>query len=458
MAKRDTAYVCQSCGAVHARWAGRCEACAAWNSLVEEVVAAPPGALPAVVGRTAKRERGEGLTFHRLDAETPLAGRVRTGLGELDRVLGGGLVPGGAVLIGGDPGIGKSTLLLQAASGLARQGASVAYITGEEAETQIQERARRLGAANSPVALAAETNLRTILEGLKRQKPDVFVIDSIQTLWSDAVEAAPGSVAQVRACAQELVRHAKKTDTSAVLVGHVTKDGQIAGPRVVEHLVDGVFYFEGDRAMQVRILRAVKNRYGATDEIGLFEMTGQGLTDASDPAALFLGAGHRDPVGAAVTVGLEGSRPILIDVEALAGPNAAGSPRRAVVGWEPARMAMLLAVLEQRCGYAFSGRDVYVNVAGGYRLTDPAGDLAAAAALLSSALDAPLPEGAVFIGEVALSGAVRPVGRIEQRVREAARLGFTRAYVPAGSQLQVPGLTVKEIQRLSDLGPGLGSG
>jgi DNA repair protein RadA/Sms len=400
----------------------------------------------------------QGLTFQGLNSLEPSPARLTTGLAELDRVLGGGLVPGGAVLIGGDPGIGKSTLLLQAAAGLARLGNSVAYITGEEAEAQIRERARRLEASDAPVALAAETGLRPILEALKRTKPDVIIIDSIQTLWSDALDAAPGSVAQVRACSQELARLVKKTGACLILVGHVTKDGQIAGPRVVEHLVDGVFYFEGDRAHQFRILRGVKNRYGATDEIGVFEMTPQGLVSAADPSRMFLTTeGSRAP-GAAVAVALEGSRPMMIEVEALAGPQAPGSPRRAVVGWDSARLAMLLAVMETRCGYAYAGRDVYFNVAGGYKLSDPSADLAAAAALLSSTLDVPCASDTIWIGEVALSGAVRGASRIDLRLREAARLGFKRAVVPADTLVQFPGLTLVQIARLSELADHLGQG
>ena len=450
MSKGASVFVCQACGASHARWNGRCDACGAWNSLVEET-AAPPLAAGA---RKAPRKPGAGLDFSALDGPESPPPRRMTGIAEFDRVLGGGLVPGGAALVGGDPGIGKSTLLLQAAAALASSGASVAYITGEEAIDQIRDRARRLGLSAAPVALAAETALRVILDGLKRERPDVVIIDSVQTLWSDMLDAAPGSVAQVRACAQELVRFAKKTGASILLVGHVTKDGQIAGPRVVEHLVDAVFYFEGERGRHFRILRGVKNRYGATDEIGVFEMTSAGLSGAHDPAQLFLSA-ERGASGAAVTAALEGSRPILIEIEALAGPQASGSARRSVVGWDSARLAMMLAVLETRCGQAFSGRDVYCSVAGGYRLNDPAADLAAAAALLSSGFDAPLAADAVFLGEIGLSGAVRPPPRLDLRLREAARLGFKKAYAPPplkrGHETDIEGLTVVEIERLSDL-------
>lgn len=441
-----TAFICQSCGSVASKWAGRCEGCGAWNTLLEETVA---GAVPGS-GLSAKPARGrEKLAFSSLGAETPPLHRLVSGIGELDRVCGGGIVPASAVLIGGDPGVGKSTLLLQVAAALARGGAKVAYVTGEEAEAQVQDRARRLGLADAPVELAAETDLRKILDGLKALKPDLVVIDSIQTLWAEALQGAPGSVMQVRACAHELVRHAKKSGTTVLLVGHVTKDGQIAGPRVVEHLVDAVIYFEGERGAPYRVLRAVKNRFGPADEIGVFEMAEAGLKETPNPSALFLSGGRGRASGAAVFAGVEGTRPLLVEIQALAAPAQYGSARRAVVGWDSARLAMILAVLETRCGLAFAGRDVYLSVSGGLRVSEPAADLAVAAALVSAILDVALPEEAVVFGEIALSGEVRAVSRPEARLKEAAKLGFKRAITPPG--VEGAGVRMRAIARAADL-------
>ena len=443
-----TAFVCQSCGEVHSKWSGKCNGCGEWNTLVEEAVAGVPGGLGAP--KTGSKRPGK-VDFVALNDTTEAPERIVMGVNELDRVFGGGIVPSSATLIGGDPGIGKSTLLLQVAARLARNGLKTVYVSGEEAAAQIQDRARRLKVAESPVQLATETDLRKILSALKEADPAFVVIDSIQTLWSDSLEAAPGSVAQVRACAQELVRWAKKSGAALVLVGHVTKEGTIAGPRVVEHMVDAVFYFEGERGHQFRILRAVKNRFGPTDEIGIFEMHQYGLAPAKEPSALFLSAEGETGGGAAVFAAMEGSRPVLAEVQALVAKSAYGTPRRSVVGWDSGRLAMLLAVLEARCGMNLAGMDVYLSVAGGYRIMEPAGDLAAAAALLTSLSANPAPERSVFFGEVALSGAVRPVGRMEQRLKEAARLGFERAFVPDGVPAAVDGLTVTPIRRLIDL-------
>lgn len=448
MAKATTAHVCQSCGASHAKWSGRCEACGAWNTLVEEAVGTP-GGLAAPTG--GARTRAGAVEFAPLDSAEPPPPRLSTGLAELDRVFGGGIARASAVLVGGDPGIGKSTLLLQAAAQMGKAGVRAVYISGEEAVSQIQARARRLGVAASPVQLAAETDLRSILKALKQTQPELVVIDSVQTLWSDSLEAAPGSVAQVRACAQELTRFAKKTGAAVILVGHVTKDGQIAGPRVLEHMVDAVFYFEGERGHQFRILRSVKNRFGPTDEIGVFEMGEGGLSPARDPSAMFLGGRDEVASGRGVFAAMEGSRPVLAEVQALVGPEAAGSPRRSVVGWDAPRLSMLLAVLDARCSLHTGARDIYLSVTGGYRITEPAGDFAAAAALVSSLLDRPSPAGAVYFGEVALSGAIRPVGRIEPRLREAARLGFTLAFAPEGAPELVDGMRVVGVSRLQEL-------
>jgi DNA repair protein RadA/Sms len=353
------------------------------------------------------------------------------------------------VLLAGDPGVGKSTLLLQVCATAARGGARCAYISGEEAVEQVRDRAHRMGFADSPVQLAAETALRSIIEALKRDRFDLVVIDSVQTLWSDAHEAGPGSVTQVRACAQELVRLTKSRGVAIVLVGHVTKDGQIAGPRVVEHLVDAVLSFEGERGYPFRILRGVKNRFGATDEIGVFEMGDRGLEEVRNPSALFLNEGGVRAAGAAVFAGIEGSRPVLVEFQALVAPSVYGTPRRAVVGWDSGRLAMVMAVLEARCGLGFGGRDVYLNVAGGLRISEPASDLAAAAALASSVLDMALPQDCVVFGEISLSGDVRPVSRSEMRLKEAAKLGFARALAPPGADGAV-GVLVNAVSRLSD--------
>lgn len=443
MARDGAVYVCQSCGAVQSKWAGQCPACNAWNTLVEEVQARPPGALAP-----SRTSRARGLSFQGLEDETPAPPRLSTGVEEFDRVCGGGVVPGSAILLGGDPGVGKSTLLLQVAANAARRGVRCAYISGEEAVEQVRGRAQRMGLADAPVKLAAETSLRDILDSLKREKFDLVVIDSIQTMWSDAHEAAPGSVTQVRAAAGELVRLAKKQSVAMILVGHVTKDGAIAGPRVVEHMVDAVLTFEGERGYPFRILRGAKNRFGATDEIGVFEMGDAGLAEVRNPSALFLDTSGERAAGAAVFAGIEGSRPVLVEFQALVAPSAYGTPRRAVVGWDSGRLAMVLAVLEARCGLALGDRDVYLNVAGGLRVTEPAADLAAAAALASSALDVALPQDCVVFGEISLSGDIRPVSRMESRMKEAAKLGFRRVLGPQdidGSVLKPAG-----VARLAD--------
>src|SRR5580658_7406181 len=425
MAKDGAVYVCQSCGAVSAKWAGQCVACSAWNTLVEEVSSRPPGALAPARGAKTR-----GLVFEGLESDGAPARRLVPGMEEFDRVCGGGVVPGSAILIAGDPGVGKSTLLLQVCAQAALRGASCAYISGEEAIEQIRSRAQRMGLDGAPVRLAAETALRDIVDGLKREPFDLVVIDSVQTLWSDMHEAGPGSVTQVRACAGELVRLAKRRGIAVILVGHVTKDGQVAGPRVVEHMVDAVISFGGERGYPFRILRGAKNRFGATDEIGVFEMGDAGLTEVRNPSALFIGEGGERAAGSVVFAGVEGSRPVLVEFQALVAPSAYGTPRRAVVGWDSGRLAMVLAVLEARCGVGFGDRDVYLNVAGGLRVTEPAADLAAAAALVSSALDAALPQDCVVFGEISLSGDVRPVSRTEMRLKEAAKLGFSRALGP----------------------------
>ncbi len=444
MARDGAIYICQSCGAVHGKWAGQCSACGQWNAIVEESRSAPPGALKPV-----STSKARGLNFETLQSDTPEPPRIVTGVTEFDRVCGGGVVPGSAILLSGDPGVGKSTLLLDVCARAALRGARVAYISGEEAVEQIRARARRMGLAEAPVNLAAATSLRDILGTLKREKFDIVVVDSVQTLWSDAHEAGPGSVTQVRACAGELVRLAKAGGPAVILVGHVTKDGQVAGPRVVEHMVDAVLSFEGERGYPFRILRAGKNRFGATDEIGVFEMGDSGLREVSNPSALFLGEGKERAPGAAVFAGIEGSRPVLVEVQALVAPSAYGTPRRAVIGWDTGRLAMVLAVLEARCGVGFGNQDVYLNVAGGLRINEPAADLAAAAALISSVTDTPLPQGCIVFGEISLSGEIRAVGRAEARLREAQKLGFDQALTPPLT-VKDKGVKLSSVSRLTE--------
>ncbi len=444
MAKAAT-FTCTACGAVHSKWAGRCEACGEWNTIVEEApLSTGPGA------KALGKARGKGMALSSLAESEPAPPRTRSGLDEFDRVLGGGLVPASAILVGGDPGIGKSTLLLQAAAHFARAGLSAIYVSGEEASAQVRMRAQRLGLADAPVQLAAETSLRDILTTLDAERPDIAVIDSIQTMWLDTVESAPGSVAQVRASVHELVSFAKKRGTSVVLVGHVTKEGQIAGPRVVEHMVDTVLYFEGERGHQFRILRAVKNRFGPADEIGVFEMTGDGLAQVTNPSALFLSEREKPSPGSVVFAGIEGTRPVLAELQALVAPSPLSQPRRTVVGLDGGRLAMILAVLEARCGIPFTGLDVYLNVAGGLRVSEPAADLAVAAALLSAREDVALPADLVVFGEVSLSGALRPVGQTENRLKEAQKLGFTGAIAPLRSKIGADtGMTVRQMADLT---------
>jgi DNA repair protein RadA/Sms len=447
-----TAFVCQNCGAVSPRWTGKCPSCGEWNTLTEEADAiAPPG--------TGLSRRGSGrvIVLEGLKGSTQEAPRFSTGIGELDRVTGGGIVPGSAMLIGGEPGIGKSTLLLQLAAMLARAGRRAVYFSGEEAAAQVRLRAERLGLSDAPVALACETSLAHILATLDAgPPPDLIVIDSIQTLWAEAIEAAPGTVSQVRAAAQALIRHAKASGSALLLVGHVTKDGQIAGPKVIEHMVDTVLYFEGDRGHTYRIVRAVKNRFGATDEIGVFEMMTGGLREIANPSELFLGDRAASSPGAAVFAGVEGTRPLLMEIQALVAPSSLGTPRRAVVGWDTNRLSMLLAVLEARAGFSFAGQDVYLNVAGGLRINEPAADLAAAAALVSSLSGVAIPRHRVHFGEVSLSGAINATPLMGPRLKEAQKLGFREAVIPAQGELDTAGLKLKlrRIGHLRELADG----
>lgn len=393
--------------------------------MVEETAASGP---PKGLGDT--RKKSNRVEFVPLKGESAHMPRRLSGIGEFDRVVGGGLVPGSATLVGGDPGIGKSTLLLQAICQLA-QHHRTAYISGEEAVEQVRLRAARLGLADANCELAAETSIRDICAAVDgKDAPEILIIDSIQTMYVDTIDSAPGTVAQVRTSAQELIRVAKKRDISLILVGHVTKEGTIAGPRVLEHMVDTVLYLEGDRGHQFRVLRGVKNRFGPTDEIGVFEMTEKGLMEVQNPSALFLADRRGDMSGAAVFAGLEGTRPVLVEIQALVAPTAYGTPRRAVIGWDSGRLAMILAVLEARCGVAFGNNDVYLNVAGGLRISEPAADLAVAAALLSALSGEPVPPECVVFGEIGLSGEVRRVSQPDLRLKEAIKLGFTQAIMP----------------------------
>ncbi|MET0599518.1 MAG: DNA repair protein RadA [Mesorhizobium sp.] len=444
MAKTRIQFVCQRCGTVHTRWAGRCDACGEWNTLVEEGTTGGIGGGPSGM-RSARKGRPVALTTLSGDMEN--APRIASGIAELDRATGGGFVRGSALLIGGDPGIGKSTLLMQAAAALARRGHRIVYVSGEEAVAQVRLRAQRLAAADAPVELAAETNVEDILATLgEGRRPDLVILDSIQTLWTDSADSAPGTVTQVRASAQAVIRYAKSTGAAIVLVGHVTKEGQIAGPRVVEHMVDGVLYFEGEGGHHYRILRTVKNRFGPTDEIGVFEMSDRGLREVANPSELFLGERHAQSPGAAVFAGMEGTRPVLVEIQALVAPSPLGTPRRAVVGWDTARLSMVLAVLESHCGLRFGSHDVYLNVAGGYRIVEPAADLAVAAALASSLTGLALPADCVYFGEISLSGAVRPVAHAPQRLKEAEKLGFGQAVMPAGGEEPGPSIAAGSFQ------------
>ncbi len=448
MAKPKSRYVCQACGSLTHRWQGQCPDCAEWNTLVQEA------AEVSNIFAAKHNLQGGGRMIPLVGLETPavLPERLPSGLAEFDRAIGGGIVSGSVMLVGGDPGIGKSTLLLQVSARLAAAGQRVIYVSGEESAEQVRLRAVRLGLGRAPVQLAAATSVRDILTTVASgEPPALLVVDSIQTMHSDLIEGAPGTVSQVRASAQELVRFAKEHGTAVVLVGHVTKDGSIAGPRVLEHMVDTVLSFEGERSHQYRILRAIKNRFGGTDEIGVFAMEGVGLTEVPNPSTLFLT--HRgEPVsGTAVFPAIEGSRPVLVEIQALTVRLASGAtPRRSAVGWDGGRLAMILAVLEARCGMSFATCEVYLNVAGGYRLSDPAADLAVAAALVSAMSERPVPSECVVLGEIALSGEIRPVAHAGLRLKEAAKLGFDQAWVPKGIKA-AEGLKLAEFSNLRGL-------
>ncbi len=455
MAKIRIQFVCQNCGGSHSKWSGRCDACGEWNTLAEET---PSTGVASGPGKATKA--GRVIAMEDLDGDATEAPRINSTISEFDRVAGGGLVQGSALLVGGDPGIGKSTLLMQVSASLAANGYGVVYVSGEEAVAQVRLRAQRLGAANAPVKLVAETNVENIVTTLEAGKPPALVVvDSIQTLWTETTDSAPGTVSQVRNSAQAMIRYAKQSGAAIVLVGHVTKDGQIAGPRVVEHMVDAVLYFEGEGGHHFRILRSVKNRFGATDEIGVFEMSDKGLREVANPSELFLGERHKAAPGAAVFAGMEGRRPVLVEIQALVAQSSLGTPRRAVVGWDSSRLAMILAVLEAHCGVRLGGHDVYLNVAGGFRISEPAADLAVAAALVSSLVNKPLAENSVYFGEVSLSGHLRPVSQAAGRLKEAGKLGFEQATYAKGSEVvKQLGLKLNTITTLADLVVELAAG
>ncbi len=425
MATSKSNYICQECGAVSAKWAGKCEACNAWNSIVEEIVESGPP-------KGVRSQKGRAIIFSDLKTKTKnIKSRHTTGIAEFDRVTGGGLVDGMALLIGGDPGIGKSTILLQAVCALAQKGVKCAYVSGEESEDQIRMRAERLELIEAPVQLASTGNVRDIITSMETEALDLVVIDSIQTMYIDNIESAPGTVTQVRTSAQELIRIGKKRGICVLLVGHVTKEGQLAGPRVLEHMVDTVLYFEGERGHPFRILRAVKNRFGPTDEIGVFEMAEKGLVEVPNPSEIFLAQRQEDVSGSAVLAAIEGTRPVLVEVQALVASTSFATPRRAVVGWDMGRLSMILAVLEARCGMNFADSDVYLNIAGGLRIQEPGADLAIAAALISALTGAVIPSETVFFGEVGLAGEIRPTMQMDLRLKEATKLGFKEAICPA---------------------------
>ena len=453
MAKEKTTYVCSECGGTSPRWLGKCPACGAWNTLIEQAAApAGGGAQNNRFGQSYAALAGSSELAVLAEIEAADVARAPTGIEELDRVLGGGIVAGGVTLIGGDPGIGKSTLLLQATDALQNAGQMALYVTGEESGAQVALRARRLGLERSQVQLMAEIQLEKILATLDTHRPAIAVIDSIQTIYSDQLTSAPGSVAQVRECAAHLTRFAKASGTAVVLVGHVTKEGALAGPRVLEHMVDTVLYFEGDTHSSFRLVRAIKNRFGAVNEIGVFAMTERGLRGVANPSAIFLSQ-HEQPVpGSVVLVTLEGTRPMLVEIQALV-DDGGPSPRRLSVGLERDRLAMLLAVLHRHAGVACMDQDVFVNAVGGVRISEPAADLSVMLAIASSLRGKPLPKGFVAFGEVGLAGEVRPAPRGQERLREAAKLGFSIAVVPKANapkkaMRELEGLTIHPVERV----------
>lgn len=443
MAKTKTIYTCTECGGSLPKWQGQCPHCNAWNTLVETIAESAKPRYQSLAANSSVQY------LH--DVEASEESRIPTEIGELDRVLGGGLVPGGVVLIGGDPGIGKSTLLLQALAGLSEQRKTL-YVSGEESARQVAMRARRLDLPEANMPVLPEIRLEAILAQLVDLKPEVAVIDSIQTVYSEALTSAPGSVAQVRECAAQLTRHAKQTGTVIILVGHVTKEGAIAGPRVLEHIVDTVLYFEGDTHSSFRLIRAFKNRFGAVNELGVFAMTEKGLREVSNPSALFLSQHGAQVAGSCVMVTQEGTRPLLVEIQALLDDSHSPTPRRLSLGLEQNRLAMLLAVLHRHAGIACFDQDVFINAVGGVKITEPGADLAVLLAIVSSLKNKPLPEKMVVFGEVGLAGEVRPVQRGQERLKEAAKLGFTHAIIPKANapKHKIEGMQVIAVDRVED--------
>lgn len=446
MAKKSTIdYVCQSCGAVYPKWQGKCDACGEWNTIVEEKRASEE------FSNISTKKPGNQIDFVSLNGESQTYKRLVTNLSEINRVSGGGLVPGSVILVGGDPGIGKSTLLLQICAGMANklQDNSCFYISGEEAIDQVRIRAKRLGLADAPVRLASTTSVKDIIATLEKENPTLVIIDSIQTMYIDEVESTPGSVAQVRAAAYELIKIAKKKGFTLFLVGHVTKQGSIAGPRVLEHMVDTVLYFEGDRQDSFRLLRSVKNRFGSTDEIGVFEMRSTGMAEISDPSTLFITG--TDLPGCAVTCAMEGTRPMMVEVQALLSTSPFSNPRRMAAGLDNNRLVLLLAVLEKKAGLRFYDKDVYTNVVGGIRLDERACDLAVAMCIAGAGADIALPPRTAILGELSLTGEVRPVNRLDKRIQECARLGFSHIVVPNSDTLpKVDGLNYTRVKNIRE--------
>ncbi len=446
-------YQCQNCGAQYKKWAGKCDECGSWNSITQETAIGSQAKIKKIINRS----KADDIEFLGLKGEQPVPPRMISGINEFDRVCGGGLVFGSAILVGGDPGIGKSTLLLQVLATLAQKKTTGQhyYISGEEGIEQIRMRAERLHLSEAKVMLAANNQLTNILLSLDKMPiGSVVIIDSIQTLYTEAIDSAPGTVAQIRTCASELIRMAKQKNITVVLVGHVTKEGAIAGPKVLEHIVDCVLYFEGERHHQFRILRTVKNRFGPTDEIGIFEMTDSGLQEVINPSAIFIKDRTTQP-GSVIFVGLEGTRPVLMEIQTLIAPSSFGTPRRSVVGWDSSRLAMIIAVLETRCRLSLASQDIFLNVTGGLRIQEPAADMAVAAALISSIFKKSLSEKLVIIGEVGLGGEIRGINHCSIRLKEAAKLGFEIAYLPSQLKKQIAGIekqiTLKEIATLEKL-------
>jgi len=450
VARPRSVYRCAECGHDHPKWAGRCEACGAWNTIAEEPVTVRPPARREV-GKSGSREIGTAIPQALADVEQSRLVRWTTGIPEFDFVMGGGIVPGSMALIGGEPGIGKSTLLLQTAARLRAAGRHVLYASGEESPEQIRLRTDRLVEDAGPVLVLGETRLEAILDAAQSCGTELLVLDSIQTVYTDTLESAPGSVGQVRECAARLMRFAKESGTAVFVVGHVTKGGAIAGPKTLEHIADTVLYFEGEGSLDYRLLRATKNRFGSVDELGVFSMTERGLSAVANPSALFLAARSEGTCGSAVTALMEGTRPLLVEVQALAAPSGYGTPQRVATGLDPKRLAVLLAVLERRGGTSFAQLDVFVQVTAGVRLREPGADLAVAAALLSSLHNRPTPTDALYLGEIGLGGEIRPIGGIERRLAEAGRLGFKRAFGSPRQGAQIPGLRHVPLTHVDEL-------